>query len=179
MQISRTSVILGLVALIAFGLYAGVNFICQHRADYPGDITFIGQPRHVFGATYWRVAMWRATNDTRPLPDVTLSIDGQPYALSAITMDTVTGLGGALMSAGLVDAEGNAFRYRFEGGRLTYFAFDAERRRRRGSKPPTTYQVQTITMALGDGPQFKFPITHRELVAWCGKPERAYLNFAQ
>ncbi|MBI4556402.1 MAG: hypothetical protein HY706_02350 [Candidatus Hydrogenedentes bacterium] len=176
--IRRWLVGVAVVALLALVLYGTVQAICQHRAGYAGGLIFVGHRSGFFGTVYERVYVWRARGSTEPLPNVAVFFDDAPYALSVLTPDLVTSLGGALMSGSLDDREGHILRYRFEDGKLTWFSFEIADMRYRARITPNA-KFKRIALSLNGGEAFSFPVSHRELVKSCGKPESFYYHFAQ
>ena len=170
----KSSVIVAVV--LCGGVYTCASKVSEHRADYPGRVTFVGRPRNIFGSTYTRAFMWRRATDTRPLPDVTVHVDGRAYKLSNLTPELMKELGGYAPEGRLTDAEYNTFVYRFEGGRLTGFSWESGGW---ADEPPPNQNAETLALSIGEGQPFVLPITHRELVRRAGRPKSTYLTSGQ
>lgn len=150
--------------------------ILQYRAAYPGPVTFIGRADGMFGTEYYRVYMWRDGADSSPLPDVAVYLKGTPYALSAMTDDLMQSLGGTAREGGLKDAAGFYFQYRFENGRLIYFALYPSRAAL--PQAPDEWRDDRFYIQVGDGPPFTFPVSHGQLVQYAGLPQGISRNIA-
>lgn len=179
MKISR--IILGVILLtLLVGIpYSCARGICQHRAAYPGGIIFIGHGDGVFGTEYARLFWHRMPYAPDAFPEnVTLHFGERALALSALTPERATELGGTLPQGGWRDAQGNSLEYHFEEGRLNHLSFDSMWLRFRDTGPEK-FDFETITMSINGGTPFTVPISHEDLVRHCGKPTDTYLQFAQ
>ena len=175
MDIRRLRSCFVVIALLFVGVYTYAHKISEHRAQYPGRVTFIGHPRNIFGSRYMRVPWRQPLPQTRPLPDVTLHVDGRPYKLSELTPELMDELSGVRMRGRLVDAEGKRFSYRFEEGRLIWFSMGSM-----GSpKEPADRNAEAVSLSIGDGQPFTVPITNRELTRRAGRPKSTYLTSGQ
>jgi hypothetical protein len=166
------------LVVIALGMLAWIPLrsILQFRATYPGPITFIGRADGALGTEYYRVYMWRDPSDSSPLPDVTVYLRGTPYALSALTDETVQSLGGTAGEGGLKDAADYYFQYRFENGNLTYFALYPSHAALIAA--PDEWRDDRFYIQVGDGPPFLFPVSHGQLVQYAGAPQDISRNIA-
>ena len=167
---SKRIVVLVLVCTtLCVAPYQGTRLICQHRALYPGDLTFIGESAGLWGSHYERVSMWKPPTYTDALPAVTVYLDDKAYALSALTPELMTSLGGTYLKGGLRDSNRNTMRYRFENGKLTWFSFDTPHPSSIHN-PKIKPNVRQLRMSLGEGAPFTLPISHWRLVRHCGRP---------
>ena len=149
----------------------------QHRAIYPGGLTFVGAADGLLGSRYHRVFLWRAPGYTDALPELTVYIEDQPYALTALTPELFTGLGGTQNEGGLYDSESTVLRYRFEGGKLTWFSLDAERAVPR--EPGGNVKHGVFALSRGKAPGVTLPASLDRLRDAVGPPERTTLVFVQ
>ena len=173
---TRYIVIVAACLIAAVVLTALARHIVQHRARYQGEVIFVGHARGVLGTEYTRVYMWRDARNANPLPEVSIVIDGESRALASLSPEFVTERGGVLWSGGWYDCEGTIWRYRFENGRLTWFSVDSEHPTRsldKANVDPGVFQI-----SLDGGPLFSLPISHRDLVRLCGKPDETFTYFA-
>ncbi|HUW62527.1 MAG TPA: hypothetical protein VMZ06_16090 [Candidatus Bathyarchaeia archaeon] len=162
------------IVLLCVGVYTCAHKTSEHRAEYPGRMTFAGRPRNIFGSTYTR-AFWRLASSKGTLPDVTLHVDGRPYKLFALTPEFMDELSGGRMKGRLVDAEGKRFSYRFEQGRLVWFSLGSMGE----PQEPPDRNAETVSLSIGDGLPFTVPITDRELTRRTGRPKSTYLTSGQ
>ena len=175
MKRNRLTRSLVIAALLWTGVYSCARKISEHRADYPGRLTFIGRPSGYFGSVYTRVYMWRSPADTTALPDVRLHLDNRIYSLSSLTPELAVGLGGSLPKGRLCDAQRNKMAYRFEEGRLTWFSFEAGG----GTAQPPEKHAEALSMSIGGGRPFQLPITYWQLVRYAGRPTSTYITSGQ
>lgn len=170
--------LIGLVVIAALGLLGWLAFrsIAQFHAVYPGPVTFVGHADGVFGAEYYRVFMWRDAADQSPLPDAAVYLKGTRYALPDLTDELMQSLGGTAHEGGLKDAADFYFQYRFENGRLTYFALYPSH----VTLPPApvTPDSDRFYIQIGDGPPFVLPVSQSQLVGYAGKPMRVSRGLA-
>jgi hypothetical protein len=163
------------VFLLVAGVYTCAHKISEHRAVYPGQVTFIGHPLNIFGSRYTRATWRQPLPEVIPLPDVTLHVDGRAYKLSELTPELTDELSGVRVKGRLSDARGSRFSYAFEEGRLIRFSF----KRLSGSEQASNNNVETVYLSIGDGEPFAMPITNRELRRRAGRPVRTYLTSGQ
>jgi hypothetical protein len=170
--------LIGLVVIAALGVLAWIAFrsVAQFRATYPGPVTFIGHADGAFGTEYYRAYMWRTPTDQSPLPDTAVYLKGTRYALSELTDELLQSLGGTAHEGGLKDAADFYFQYRFENGRLTYFALYPSH----AALPPApeTPESDRFYIQIGDGPPFVLPVSQSQLVGYAGKPMRVSRGLA-
>ncbi len=162
--------LIALAVLAALGVFAWIAFrgIAQYRATYPGPVTFIGHADGAFGTQYYRVFMWRDAADQSPLPDVAVYLKGTRYPLADLSDDLMQSLGGTAHEGGLKDPADYYFQYRFENGRLTYFALYPSQ----GTPPPnpSPSDPNRFFMQVGDGPPFTLPVSAAQLERYAGEP---------
>ena len=176
MQRGKLKSCLGVVVVLCLGGYTCAHKISEHRARYPGNVTFTGHPLKIFGSRYMRAFMRRGANDASPLPDVTVHVDGRPYKLSDLTEELVKELGSSAPNGRFRDPDYNSFSYRFEERRLTGFSVSSGGW---SDTPAPDANVESVALSIGDGPSFTLPITHRELVRHAGRPDSTYLTSGQ
>ncbi len=162
--------LIGLGILAALGVLGWIAFrgIAQYRATYPGAVTFVGTADGAFGTQYYRAFMWRAPADQSPLPDVAVYLKGTRYALADLSDELMQSLGGTAHEGGLKDPADYYFQYRFENGRLTYFALYPSP----GTPPPSSApsDLDRFFLQVGDGPPFTLPVSGAQLEAYAGEP---------
>lgn len=173
----RVLVAVGVVcAVLVGGCWFVARGVVQHRAEYPGGLIFVGRADGPLGVRYERFYVWKPPGYTDPLPALTVYIDDAPHPLAELTAEDMTALGGSRNDGGLFDAQGNVLRYRFEGGRPTYFSIDTANRVRPG--PGDNVRPGIFRVSIGGGEPFALPATHRDLVRHAGKPLDTYWYFA-
>ncbi len=171
-----TAIVLAVIVVLGVLAWIPIRGILQYRATYPGPVTFVGHADGAFGTEYYRVFMWRAPDDTSPLPPVKVFIQGTAYALSDLNDDLMQSLGGTAHKGGLKDAADVYFQYRFENGRLTWFSLDP----RHPALPPSPDQGQTdrFYLQFGDGPPFLLPVSQAQLIQYAGRPQNISRDIA-
>ncbi len=166
---------------VVAGCWVGARTMLQFRAYYPGSLTFVGNANGLFGARYVRFFMWKPPDYTDALPDLTLHVDGQPYAVTDLTEEAFTSLGGTVPEGGIYDTLGNVIKYRFENGRLTWISLTPPFRPTSKERTATTggnIRPGVFHISLENGPPFPLPVTLSELRAWAGTPVSTGISFA-
>ena len=173
-RLGKLALVLVILLVLGAGAYIPFRGMLQFRAIYPGGLTFIGHADGVLDTQYYRVYLWRSPEDASPLPDVTVHLLGEPYALAALTEELMLSLGGTPDEGGIKDAADWYLTYRFENGRLTFFALAPSR-----ARAPATHGEgahDRFHLQMGGGPPFLLPVPYSRLVELAGTPQRIRRN---
>jgi len=175
----RKILVLGVV-VAALGLLAlaGCRQTLQHRAIYPGGLTFVGAADGLFGSRYHRVYLWRAPGSTAPLTPFAVHIEDAAYRLDHMTPEILSGLGAFRDALAFYDTTGTLLQCRFEGGQLTWFSLTAGAGAA-GQGPGGNVKAGAFSLSRGGGPPVRLPASGDTLREGLGRPERTMLHFAQ
>lgn len=166
------------LAALAIALTAGCRLALQHRAVYPGGLTFVGAADGLFGSRYHRVYLWRAPHGTDTLPAFTLHVEERVMPLASLTPELLGGAHGSPGEGALYDGRGALLKYRFENGRLTWLSIDAGAMPA-GQPPGGNVMRGEFGLSKGAGSAVALPVSLSALRAALGTPDRTMLYFAQ
>lgn len=166
------------VAALAIALSAGCRLALQHRAVYPGGLTFVGAADGLLGSRYHRVYLWRAPHGTDTLPAFTLHVEARAMPLASLTPELLGGAPGSPGEGALYDSRGALLKYRFENGRLTWLSIDAGVLPA-GQPPGGNVMRGEFGLSRGAGSAVTLPVSLSALRRALGAPERTMLHFAQ
>jgi len=168
----------GVVVLLVVSGWFCSRQVLQHRAIYPGGLTFVGAAQGPLGSVYHRAFLWRAPGSTDPLPGVSVHIDGVPTAFDGLTPAQFEAFGGTIPEGGIYDDGGTLLQYRFTDGRLTWLSLQANSgKAAQGGGGHAPGDLFALSVA-GKAP-ITLPVSRKALVQALGRPARSPLVFAQ